>query len=80
MTRKIGPTFIFSLRPAPLLYRKWLTTGDRQRLSQPDAQSLSKVTPLDVGWSYADIRHKKQTSQWQAVQAGLQPGLDRPVG
>jgi hypothetical protein len=53
---------------------------DRQRLSQPDAQSLSKVTPVDVGWLYADIRDKKQTSQWQAVQAGLQPGLDRPVG
>src|SRR6266699_1936007 len=40
---------------------------DRQRLSQPDAQSLSKVMPLDVGWLYADIRHKKQASQWQAV-------------
>jgi hypothetical protein len=53
---------------------------DRQRLSQPDAQSLLKVTLLDVGWLDADIRHKKQTSQWQAVQAGLQPGLDRPVG
>src|SRR6266567_3188914 len=53
---------------------------DRQRLSQPDAQGLSKVMPVDVGWLYADIRDTKQTSQWQAVQTGLQPGLDRPVG
>src|SRR5216683_567021 len=49
---------------------------NRQRLSQPVAQSISKPMPVDVGWLHADIRYWKQTSRVPTAQAVRQTNVD----